>query len=141
MFTGSLGFVRSLNPLIGNAGTRDAATDSNGNFYTIDYRGNRVIKYSPNGSVVNQFGGGPSAPVCERITAPYGIDIDDEDHIYVASSTVGTVKEFQANGTCLGSIGTRGAAANQLLQLRRVAVGRGDEPADLRGRPVGTRRS
>jgi sugar lactone lactonase YvrE len=137
VFDASLSFVRALNPVTTNSGTRDAATDSDGNVYVADYRGDQIVKYSPTGAVLDTFGGGASAPTCQQITRPYGVDVDDQDHVYVASSTVGTIKEFTANGACEATFGVRGTGANQLLQLRRVAVGSGSSPlvygADLWG--------
>jgi tripartite motif-containing protein 71 len=136
VFDGTLAHVRTISPVTPNSGTRDAATDSNGNIYAADYRGNQIVKYSPTGTVLTTWGGS-GAPACQQIPKPYGVDVDDADHVYVASSNLEQVKSFMPNGSCLATFGTKGSGATQLLQLRRVAVGPGPSPlvyaADLWG--------
>jgi YVTN family beta-propeller protein len=142
LFNSSLASVGSIPALTANAGTRDAATDSNGNVYVADYRNNRIVKFSPAGSVLTMWGGA-GAPTCQQIPKPYGVDVDDANHVYVATSNLSLVKEFQPNGSCIspgtanGAFGVKGSGATQLLQLRRVAVGPGASPvvfaADLWG--------
>lgn len=119
--------VLTVPPTATLEGTRDAATDSAGNIYSADYRNNRVDKYSPTGTLLLQWGGA-TAPACQQVTAPYGVAVDQTNHIYVASSTLEVVKEFNADGSCVGSYGVPGTASNQVFQLRRVAVGAGTTP-------------
>ena len=136
IFDSALNHVRTIAPITTNSGTRDAATDSNGNIYAADYRGNQIVKYSPTGTVLATWGGSGAA-TCQQVPKPYGVDVDDSNHVYVASSNLEQVKEFQPNGTCIATFGTKGSGATQLLQLRRVAVGPGANPvvyaADLWG--------
>ena len=130
-------------------GTRDAATDSAGNIYTDDYRSNKIDKYSPSGTFMLWGFGNVTASNCQAVTAPYGIDIDTADtpnRVYVASSTLEEVKVFDTSGNCL-DVGTTGNnvigtkvktnSPTGLFQLRRVAVGAGQNPliyaADLWG--------
>ncbi len=126
----------TIPPTTSSSGTRDAATDSHGNIYTADYRNNRVNKYSPTGTLLLQWGG-TSAPLCQQVPKPYGVDVDAADHVYVASSDAEQIKEFNADGTCVQAIGTKGTGSGQLFQLRRVVVGPGANPlvyaADLWG--------
>jgi sugar lactone lactonase YvrE len=120
-----------------NEGTRDAATDSAGNIYTADYRNDRIDKYNSSGVLVAQFGGGaPNA--CNVWPRPYGVDVDDAGHVYVASSDKEVITEFNpSDGSCIKTFGQKGKGPQQLFQLRRVAVGRGPNPlvyaADLWG--------
>jgi tripartite motif-containing protein 71 len=136
IFDAALAHVRTIAPITTNSGTRDAATDSNGNIYAADYRGGQIVKYSQTGTVLTTWGG-TGAPTCQQIPKPYGVDVDDADHVYVASSNLEQVKSFMPNGSCLATFGTKGSGATQLLQLRRVAVGSGGSPlvyaADLWG--------
>jgi DNA-binding beta-propeller fold protein YncE len=136
-------------PTAKTEGTRDAATDSAGNIYTDDYRGNKIDKYGPaGGALVTSWGSGTSTS-CLDVAKPYGIDIDTADtpnRVYVASSTLEEVKVFDTSGNCL-NVGTTGAnvigtkvttnSPTGLFQLRRVAVGAGSNPlvyaADLWG--------
>ena len=136
-------------PTAKTEGTRDAATDSAGNIYTDDYRGNAVDKYGPSGGALLASWGSTSNTNCLDVAKPYGIDIDTADtpnRVYVASSTLEEVKVFDTSGNCL-NVGTTGAnvigtkvttnSPTGLFQLRRVAVGAGSNPlvyaADLWG--------
>ena len=135
-------------PTAKTEGTRDAATNSAGNIYTDDYRGNTVDKYSPTGTLITKWGS-TSTTSCLDVAKPYGIDVDTADtpnRVYVASSTLELVKVFDTSGNCL-NVGTTGKniigtkvttnSPTGLFQLRRVAVGAGTNPlvyaADLWG--------
>jgi tripartite motif-containing protein 71 len=136
VFDTSLKHIRTIDPVTPNSGTRDAATDANGNIYAADYRGAQIVKYSPTGTVLRTWGGA-SAPTCQQIPKPYGVDVDAANHVYVASSNLERIKEFTPKGACIRSFGKKGSGATKLLQLRRVAVGSGSSPivyaADLWG--------
>jgi len=113
-------YLRSIPPRNGaGAGTRDAATDSQGNIYALDYRGHKVHKYNPAGTWLQSWGG---ETACQKITGPYGIAVDDQDRVYVASSNLNIIRVFTSDGVCIRSYGSNGTAANQFTQLRRVAV-------------------
>ena len=129
--------VLTILPRLGvNAGTRDAMTDSDGNIYVADYRHDAIQKYDENGDWLLQWGGA-GAPTCQQIPRPYGVDVDDQDRIYVASSKVNVTKVYEPDGDCLGTFGERGMSEFKISQLRRVAVGSGPSPkvynADLWG--------
>ena len=97
-------------PTAKTEGTRDAATDSAGNIYTDDYRGNAVDKYGPSGGALLASWGSTSNTNCLDVAKPYGIDIDTADtpnRVYVASSTLEEVKVFDTSGNCL-TVGTTG---------------------------------
>src|SRR5262249_43542992 len=127
IFNMALSHVRTLKPVTPNSGTRDAATDSKGNVYAADYRGDQIVKYGPGGTVRATWGGA-GAPACKQVPRPYGVDVDASDHVYVASSNLEQIKEFTRKGVCIKTFGTKGSGANQLQQLRRVAVGSGAKP-------------
>jgi len=141
--------VLTVPPTAKNEGTRDAATDSSGDIFTADYRGNTVDMYSPAGKLLLRWGTGKGTPACEQVGQPYGVDIDANNNIYVASSELEVIKVFRVTGgtvTCANlpgsspatnTIGTKGTGPNQIFQLRRVAVSSGSDPtvyaADLWG--------
>jgi DNA-binding beta-propeller fold protein YncE len=149
VFDTSFNLLFTVAPTAKNEGTRDAATDSAGNIYTDDYRGNAVDKYGPSGGALLASWGSTSTTNCLDVAKPYGIDIDTADtpnRVYVASSTLEEVKVFDTSGNCL-NVGTTGKnvigtkvttnSPTGLFQLRRVAVGAGSNPliyaADLWG--------
>ena len=149
VFDTSMTLQFTVAPTAKTEGTRDAATDSAGNIYTDDYRGNAVDKYGPSGGALLASWGSTSNTNCLDVAKPYGIDIDTADtpnRVYVASSTLEEVKVFDTSGNCL-NVGSTGAnvigtkvttnSPTGLFQLRRVAVGAGSNPlvyaADLWG--------
>ena len=154
VFDTSFNLLFTVGPPNPTEGTRDAATDSAGNIYTADYRGNAVDKYSPTGTFITSWG---AASGCTDVTKPYGVDIDTADtpnRVYVASSTLEQIKVFDTSGNCLNvgatgsnSIGTKVTTNSPtgLFQLRRVAVGSGSNPliyaADLWGLKILTYKS
>jgi tripartite motif-containing protein 71 len=146
VFNTAFTLLLTVPPTAKNEGTRDAATDSTGDIYTADYRGNKVDKYSPTGTLLTSWG---TTSGCADVAKPYGIDIDTADtpnRVYVASSDLEQIKVFTTTGACL-NVGTTGSNAigtkvttnspTGLFQLRRVAVGPGTNPliyaADLWG--------
>ena len=155
VFDTSFNLLFSVSPTNPTEGTRDAATDSAGNIYTADYRGNAIDKYSPAGTFITAFGTGIAG--CTDVAKPYGVDIDTADtpnRIYVASSNLEQIKVFDTSGSCL-NVGATGSNAigtkvttnspTGLFQLRRVAVGAGSNPliyaADLWGLKILTYKS
>jgi DNA-binding beta-propeller fold protein YncE len=156
VFDTSFTLLFTVAPTSPTEGTRDAATDSAGNIYTADYRGNAVDKYGPTGGALLTSWGAASG--CTDVAKPYGVDIDTTDtpnRIYVASSDLEQVKVFDPTGACLNvgatgsnAIGTAASTSNDptaLFQLRRVAVGSGPNPliytADLWGLKILTYKS
>src|ERR1022692_200927 len=156
VFDTSFTLLFTVAPTSPTEGTRDAATDSAGNIYTADYRGNAVDKYGPTGGALITSWGAASG--CTDVAKPYGVDIDTADtpnRIYVASSDLEQVKVFDPTGACLNvgatgsnAIGTAASTSNDptaLFQLRRVAVGSGSNPliyaADLWGLKILTYKS
>jgi DNA-binding beta-propeller fold protein YncE len=124
--------------LSANAGTRDAATDPQGNIYAADYRDSAIHKYNAAGQYIKSWGGKGSAfPTCLQINRPYGVDVDDQGNVYVASSDKNVVREFDGQGNCIKTYGAWGQTDTTLSQLRRVAVSSGSNPriyaADLWG--------
>lgn len=132
--------VVSVPKVTPNSGTRDAATDSAGNIYVADYRGNQVLKYAPDGTTLLTTWDGGSTGTCAGMKLPYGVAVDVDDNVYVAESSTSRIAVYDTDGTCLGRIGSRGTGPFQYENLRRVAVGRGADPlvygADLWGRKI-----
>src|ERR1035438_5195368 len=54
VFDTSFSLLFTVGPTNPTEGTRDAATDSAGDIYTADYRGNAVDKYGPTGTLITE---------------------------------------------------------------------------------------
>ncbi|MEY2474326.1 MAG: tripartite motif-containing protein 71 [Actinomycetota bacterium] len=119
---------------------RDAASDSAGNIYVADYANNRIVKFDPTGTQLTTWGSKGSDP--GFLNHPYGIAIDAQDQVYVADGDNGRIQKFAPTSSGASPAPSRiwggpGTASDQLLGLRRVAVGGGATPlvyaADLWG--------
>jgi tripartite motif-containing protein 71 len=132
-------FIRNIGSTTAGSGDgqlkapRDAATDSSGNIYVVDYGNDRISKFSATGVFVKNWGssGGQDG----QFRRPYGVDLDVNNNIYVADSTNHRIQVFNPNGTFLakyGSDGTGGGARRRRghqdqrdsVLLERRAAGR-----------------
>ena len=142
VFDTSMTLLFTVAPTATTEGTRDAATDSAGNIYTDDYRGNKVDKYGPTGTLLTSWGS-TSTTNCLDVAKPYGIDIDTADtpnRVYVASSTLEQVKVFDTSGNCL-NVGTTGSERRSAPRSRPTARPACSSFAASRSARVATRSS
>lgn len=102
---------------------RDAATDSDGNVYVADYANDRIVKFSPTGAWIANWGQKGSEPGNYR--RPYGVDVDDADRVYVADSNNHRIQRLSTGGAYQAEYGNE----SDFFMLRRVAVGTGTQPA------------
>jgi DNA-binding beta-propeller fold protein YncE len=141
LFDTAFNLKLTIPPTSPTEGTRDAATDPAGNIYTADYRGNSVDVYDrtdSTGATPLRHWGTTVTGDCHNVSKPYGVAVDANNHVYVASSNLSQIKVFDTSGNCLnvGSTGSNAIGvkaknetdANKLFQLRRVAVGPGSSP-------------
>lgn len=121
---------------------RDAATAADGTIFTADFKNHRVQVFSATGDFVRKWGavcpGDCPSPAPGQFKEPYGIQIDDAGDVYVSDNR--RIQKFTPGGNYIRSYGSSGAGDDQFFQLRRVAVGSGDNPpvygADLWGYKV-----
>ena len=117
---------------------RDAATDDQGNVFVADFRNHRIAVFAPNGGWLGSFGTLGTGD--GQLRAPYGVAIDDQGRLYVADSNNARVQVFTRDGEYLAQWGRKGDGPLEFEQLRRVAVGPGQQPrlyaADLWGNKV-----
>jgi len=106
-------------------GVRDAATDPQGNIFAADYANSRVVKFGPLGGAIDAWGINGTEP--GQLKRPYGIDLDDDEDVYVADSN-NFIHKFTESGTFIRKYGDRGEGSGQFSMLRRVAVGIGADP-------------
>ena len=78
----------------------DVAVSSDGSFYVTDgYGNNRVVKFSPEGEYLFEWGiDGKNE---EEFNLPHAIDIDQAGNLYVADRENKRIQMFDANGTFL----------------------------------------
>jgi len=77
------------------AGIREIAFDSQGNLYAIQQDTQQIYKISPDGGTPTTFT--LAGPV------PYGIEIDESDHLYVSLSSNNGIQHFDATGDLIAT--------------------------------------
>ena len=88
---------------------RDRALDSSGNVYVADYLNNRVVVFTPSGTLLSVYGQGGSftsgvANYGGSISAggmngPYGIALDASDNLYVTDTGNNRILVFASGST------------------------------------------
>jgi DNA-binding beta-propeller fold protein YncE len=127
-------FVRNIGSSTAGSGNgelkapRDAATDSSGNIYVVDYGNDRISKFTATGTWIKNWGG--SGGLDGEFRRPYGVDLDVNNTVYVADSTNHRIQVFDSNGNFLAKFGVAPPANTQpgpgeFTMLRRVAVAPG----------------
>lgn len=82
-------------------------TDSSGNLYVVDTLNGRVVKLSPDGGYVGEFGTlGDTAGTLSR---PKGVAVDAAGTVFVSDGLMAAVSVFAPDGAYLGMIGRRDA--------------------------------
>ena len=99
----------------------DVAIDEEGFIYVSEYHGNdRITKWSPGLEFVRAFGEQPIQG--EHLSRPAGIDIDDDQTLWVADACNHRIVRFSLNGEVLAVFGERGRAPGQLRYPYDIAV-------------------
>jgi sugar lactone lactonase YvrE len=130
-------FIRNIGSATPGSGNgqlkapRDAATDSAGNIYVVDYGNDRISKFTAAGVFVKNWGG--SGGQDGQFRRPYGVDLDVDNNVYVADSTNHRIQVFNTDGGFLAKYGTDGTGGGQFTMLRRVAVAPGVSNPDVYG--------
>jgi hypothetical protein len=82
-------------------------TDNGGNVYVVDTLNGRVVKLSPDGAYVSEFGKlGDTAGALAR---PKGVAVDSSGNVFVSDGLMASISVFGPDGTYLGMIGRREA--------------------------------
>ncbi len=97
------------------------AVDPAGNVLVADTGNNRIVKLSPSGAVLAEWGARGGADGYFR--SPTGIGVDAAGKVYVADSENNRVQAFDDNGTFLAKWGNRGTGVGQFSQPTSLAVG------------------
>jgi len=81
---------------------RNVALDSKGNIYVVDWTGEEVFVYSPNGELLKKWGKG-------KVDLLNGIAIDSKDNVYLAGGWTYEVSKFTCDGEFISHIGKPGS--------------------------------
>lgn len=100
---------------------RGIAVDGAGNVYVADTGNDRIVKLSPGGVVLAEWGAPGSGD--GRFHAPTGVALDGAGEVYVVDSENNRVQVFGPEGRFLAKWGTRGIGLGQFSQPSAIAVG------------------
>ncbi len=99
----------------------DVAFDANGFVYVSEYQGNdRITKWSPGFEFVGAIGDEPIDGV--RLSRPAGIEIDDEQTLWVADACNHRIVRFSLDGKVLTTFGGFGRAPGKMRYPYDIAV-------------------
>ncbi len=96
------------------------AVNARGQVYVADSSNNRIVRLSPNGGVIGEWGGLGSAP--GRFNDPTGIALDGAGNVYVVDTSNNRIQEFDPDGRFLTEWGTRGIGPGEFSQPTAIAV-------------------
>ncbi len=97
------------------------AVDGAGEIYVADTQNNRVVKLSPAGTVIAEWGSRGSGD--GRFHSPDGIALDGAGNVYVLDGENNRVEVFSGDGRFLAKWGNRGPGPGQFSQPAALAVG------------------
>ncbi len=122
-------FVRAwMPPAVELGHPTNLAIDAKGHVLVADTHYHRVLRYSPEGELLAQFGSGGKGP--GQFLYPVGIDVAGDGTIYVSEyggNDAGgndRIQVFSADGTWLRGWGSYGEAPGLLRRPQAVALGK-----------------
>jgi tripartite motif-containing protein 71 len=99
------------------------AVDPEGNVFVTDYAQNRVLRFTPDGAQLLQWGSYGTGP--GQFSGPFGVAVDEHKTVYVVDQLNGRVQRFGADGSFQASWGSPGAGDGQLRTPFGVASAQG----------------
>jgi uncharacterized protein (TIGR03663 family) len=101
-------------------GPRDIAVDAAGDLYVTDTGNKRVMKFSPEGKFLGQWGG--FGLQSGQFQEPVGIDIDADENIYVADTWNRRVQKFDSDFVFLTQWPIHGWESESVVNKPYLAV-------------------
>ncbi len=96
------------------------AVDGGGNAYVADTYNNRIVKLSPTGAVLGEWGSRGSGD--GRFHSPTGVAVDAAGNVYVSDSENNRIEAFDSEGHYLYQWGVHGPGVGEFSQPTAVAV-------------------
>ena len=115
----TLSYMRSFGYFVELGVLRDIKYDGNGNFYLLDSRYGRIMKYDYLG---NHIAFSEDEPDITGLFNPYGLTVDVDGNIYVADTTHHKVVKYSPEGEKLLEFGEQGKGEGKLFYPQDVAI-------------------
>ncbi len=104
-------FLKSWCDIAGYWIPEDVTTDAFGNILVTDTYNHRIIKFSPDGSIVKIIGSKGTGDC--QFNNPCGISLDKEGNIYVADTYNDRIQKLSSDGSFIAKWGTKGKGDGQ----------------------------
>ncbi len=98
----------------------DAAVDTSGNVYVVNYRNNNIEKFTSSGTHITQWGTSGSGN--GQFNNPDAIAIDSLGNVYVSDSNNNRVEKFDSSGNYITQWGTSGSGNGQFSGPGGIAL-------------------
>jgi hypothetical protein len=96
------------------------AVDGGGDIYVADTSNNRIVKLSPSGTVLTEWGSRGNGD--GRFHSPTGLAVDAAGNVYVVDGENNRVEVFDSGGRYLEKWGERGIGPGEFSQPTAIAV-------------------
>ncbi len=106
---------------VASAGLADVAVDASGNVYVAVSWNHRVQRYSPEGTLLAQWGSDVTA--AGRINMPSRLAVGGNGVVYVVDTRNDRIQSFAPDGTIITQWGSPGTGDGQLMLPTDVGVG------------------
>ncbi len=100
---------------------RGVAVASDGIVYVGDTNPGRIMKFTPEGVVLGQWG--TSGTDNGQFKSPYGVAMAPDGSVYVGDAGNNRIQKFTSEGTYVGQWGTKGNGDGEFFNPSGVAVG------------------
>jgi DNA-binding beta-propeller fold protein YncE len=96
------------------------AIDSEDNIYVSSFGSNAILKFSPIGNLLLQFG--KKGKDKGELNKPYGITLDIKDNIYITDFGNHRVQKFTSDGKFLMEFGKKGKRLGEFINPEGIAL-------------------
>jgi sugar lactone lactonase YvrE len=86
-------------------------TDADGNVYVVDSGNDRIQKFDPEGTYIDQWGSAGTGN--GQFSLPYGVTTDDYGNVYLSDRGNSRIQKFTSSGTYVSQWGSLGTGDGQ----------------------------
>jgi len=106
--------------------------DASGHIYVADSGNHRIMKLSPDGALITQWGSFGEADGQFRV--PRWMAIDGNGDVYVTEADTNRIQKFTANGEFIKQLGSSGSGDGQLDRVAGIAIDLGRKNSRIKAR-------
>jgi len=96
------------------------AIDSEDNVYISSFGSHAILKFSPLGNLLFQFGS--MGKEKGKLNKPYGIALDKEENLYIVDSNNHRVQKFDSQGKFIMEFGKKGKKTGEFIEPKGITL-------------------